>query len=67
MQNAERRANARISPTKMLLHSLMCLLNILGLSAFRFIADFPGGEGRRAGEDGAWPLSTETFYLSICL
>lgn len=58
MQNAERRDNARISATNMLLHSLIC---ILGLSAFLFIAGVPGGEGRRAGEDVAWPLSPETF------
>lgn len=67
MQNAERRANARISPTKMLLHSLMCLLNTLGLSAFLFIVGVPGGEGRRAGEGVAWRPSTETFFLAICL
>lgn len=67
MQNAERRANARISPTKMLLHSLMCLLNILGLSAFLLIVGVPGGEGRRAGEDVAWLPSTETFYVAIRL
>lgn len=67
MQNAERWANARISPTKMPLHSLMCLFNILGLLTFLFIADVPGGEGKRAGEDVAWLLSAGMFYLSICL
>lgn len=44
-KNVKRRANARISPAKMLLHrSLMSLSNILELSGFPFIIGVPNRE-----------------------